>query len=431
MIGAGGAGLTATWLLEQQHDVTLYEVQDRLGGHAHTVDIEVDGRSMRVDAGFQFFGPGRGYATFNRLLDALGIRRSSYAATMSLTRTPERRSVALPPSRAGRPVWSSLTPGALADLIRFRRFLVGIPSFLERRDTTVTTEEYITALRMPASFTDRFLYPLLLALWCVDLPTLHSFAAYNTLHYFSEALSDGFHPPTQLQIDGGVRAYVDKLVHDLQRAQVRTATGAVRLERHDDEYVIQDAVDSRESFDHIVIATNAQQAAELLRSMDGLEAVTEQLDRVEYFDTTIAVHGDRRLMPPRRGAWSVVNARWDGEHSHLSVWDPALGLDVFRSWVTYDTQPPEPLYATVTYRHGKITPAYFDAQRRLKDLNGVAHVWIAGLYMHDTDSHESAIRSAVAVARRLAPESERLALLDSFPGKAKPPRIEAPRGFLG
>jgi predicted NAD/FAD-binding protein len=164
IIGAGGAGLAATWLLEQQHDVTLYEADTRLGGHAHTIDVDVQGERFGVDAGIQFFGSGPAYATFNRLLDALEVPRASYPATITLFRSRLRRHVVLPPFRNGWPVWTSLTPSAICDMIRFARFLEGVPAFLAQHDTTVTVAEYIARQRLPASFTERFLKPLLLAL---------------------------------------------------------------------------------------------------------------------------------------------------------------------------------------------------------------------------------------------------------------------------
>jgi predicted NAD/FAD-binding protein len=66
IIGGGAAGLATAWLLEQDHDVTLFEKDDRLGGHAHTVDIDVGGRPLSVDAGFQFFARSAAYATSPR-----------------------------------------------------------------------------------------------------------------------------------------------------------------------------------------------------------------------------------------------------------------------------------------------------------------------------------------------------------------------------
>ena len=159
----------------------------------------------------------------------------------------------------------------------------------------------------------------------------------------------------------------------------------------------------RSSFDQVVLATNARQALGLLETLPELEQTCDQLARFEYFDTTIAIHGDRRLMPRDESAWSIVNARSDGEHSSLSIWNPDRALPIFKSWVTYDERMPEPLYALVTYQHGKITPAYFDAQRRLSALKGSHGIWLAGLYTDDADSHESAVRSAVTVAEALAP----------------------------
>ena len=410
VIGAGGAGLTTAWLLEQEHDVTVFERDERLGGHAHTVDVVLDGVRVAVESGFQFFGTGPTYSTLNRLLDALQLERLSYAATMSLTTTQTGRTIALPPWRGG-PVWRSLTPGALANMIRFRRFLAGVPAFLERGDTSTTTQEYIESQRLPASFVDRFLYPLLISFWCVEPEELRGFAAYNTLHYLAGAAAGGLRPPQQVALKGGLKTYVEALVSDLGRASVRAGVGAEHIERTAEGFLVRVATGEMHASDRIVVATNARQALALLEPVSGLEEMRTQLARFEYVDTTIAIHGDTRLMPADRSAWSVVNVQWDGAHSHNTVWGPGHRRDVFRSWVTFSEQLPEPLYAVATYEHGKVTPEYFDAQRRLAPLQGAGGVWLAGLYTAGADSHESAVRSAVTVARGLAPGSARLAAI--------------------
>lgn len=409
VIGAGGAGLTTAWLLEQEHDVTLFEREDRLGGHAHTIDVVVDGATVPVEAGFQFFGTGPTYTVLNRLLDALGVERSTYPATMSLTTTTTGRTIALPPWRS-RPVWRSLTPRALADMIRFRRFLAGVPAFLARADTSVTTQEYIEAQRLPPSFVERFLYPLLVSFWCVEPEELRGFAAFNTLHYLAGAAAGGLRPPQQVMLEGGLRTYVDALARDLGRTRVKAGAGVERIERSGDGFAVH-TDGAAHAFDRIVVATNARQALALLDPVDGLEDLREQLARFEYVDTRIAIHGDTRLMPADRSAWSVVNVRWDGRYSHNTVWGPWHEREVFRSWVTFSETLPKPLYAVATYEHGKVTPDCFDAQRRLAPLQGQGGVWLAGLYTAGADSHESAVRSAVTVARALAPGSARLAAL--------------------
>jgi predicted NAD/FAD-binding protein len=412
IIGGGGAGLASAWLLEQDHDVTLYEADERLGGHAHTVEIEAHGEQFGVDAGFQFFGPGPAYATFNRLLDALEVPRESYGATITLYRSQRRQHVVLPPFRRGWPVWVSLTPSAICDMIRFRRFLEGVPDFLAQHDTGVTIAEYVERQGLPESFTRRFLMPLLLAFWCVEPDDFAQFAAYSALFYVGAAAQKGLRPPDQIEIKGGMKTYIDHLVRSLGRADVRVGAAVSRIEREADGFLVQDVTGGRRTFDQVVVATGARQAGDLLSRVDGAGQLTRQLARFRYFGTTIAVHGDRRLMPRCRSAWSVVNARWDGAHSQLSIWNPVRGLPVFRSWVSYEERMPEPLYATATYEHLMMTVDHFDAQRELKALRGHGGIWLAGLYADDADSHESAVRSAVEIARRLAPGSRRLRLID-------------------
>ncbi|SFR87611.1 Predicted NAD/FAD-binding protein [Agromyces sp. CF514] len=411
VIGAGAAGLVTAWLLDEAHEVTLFERDHRLGGHADTRTIEVDGRPVEVDAGFQFFSPGSAYATFNRLLDALGVERESYAATLTLTDTRASRSLAMPPIRGARVTFPSLAPDAIGTLLRFRSFLDPLPEFLARRDSTVTVAEYLEQARLPKPFIDEFLVPLLLAFWCVEREEFLGFAAVNAFHYLGVNATSGLRAPVQSEIPGGLRVYVDALAASLERTRVRTDAAITRITRADDAYRVTAADGSVHEFDRLVLACNPRQAAELIAELPGLDRTRTQLERFRTFETRIAIHGDARFMPPHEASWSVVNARWDGAHSSLTVWNPRRGLPVFKSWVTHDDELPDEVYALATYEHGMITPEYFDAQSRLKGLNGAHGLWLAGLYMHDVDSHESAVRSAVAVAHALAPDTSRLRAL--------------------
>lgn len=411
IIGGGGAGLTSAWLLDEHHEVTVFEKDHRLGGHAHTIDVTVHGRRIPVDAGFQFFARSDAYSAFTRLLDELGVARSAYPATLTVYDSRQGAPRVMPPFRQGRNLSAALRPSSLRDLIRFRLFLGRIPAFLARRDTSVTIAEYLQAQRLPRRFVDEFLLPLLLAFWCVEPDEFRGFAAYNALYYLGANVPKGLASPIQNAVTGGLGVYVEALARGIRHGLVLAGTGAASLHRDGAEWVIEDAAGTRHTFDQVVVATNAEQALHLIGPLEGFHAVAEQLGRFEYFDTTIAIHGDRRLMPPDVADWSVVNARWDGVHSQLSAWDPQRDLPIFKSWVTFDEALPEPLYALATYRHGKITPAYFEAQESLRALQGEGGLWLSGLYTADADSHESAIRSAMAVASHLAPDSARLRAL--------------------
>ncbi len=85
VIGAGVSGLTAAYLLQPTHHVTLFEADDRLGGHAHTHDVELsDGASVPVDSGFIVLND-RTYPMLRRLFGELGVQTRPTEMSMSIT----------------------------------------------------------------------------------------------------------------------------------------------------------------------------------------------------------------------------------------------------------------------------------------------------------------------------------------------------------
>src|SRR5258708_6031785 len=294
IIGAGAAGLVSAWLLDEQHEVTLFEKEDHLGGHAHTVEINPAGRSagrpVRIDAGFQFFSPGKPYTTFNRLLDILGLRRELYRATLTVIDTAARRqrTLVMPPFGAGRKVWPLLRPGVVGTMLEFRLFLARAKAFFETQDKSVTIDEYVQAQKLPRQFVDGFLYPLLLSFWDVELADFKHFAAYSVLYYAVMNYRRDVQAPVYSEITGGMRAYLDALEQALSHTQVRRGARVTRVTYAQNRYQVEDAAGSRSSFEHLILAANARQAFSLLAEVPQAQAVREQLGRFQYFETSIA-----------------------------------------------------------------------------------------------------------------------------------------------
>src|SRR5207253_2814273 len=123
--------------------------------------------------------------------------------------------------------------------------------------------------------------------------------------------------------------------------------------------------------DHLVIATNARVASELVSGLSGASDAAAVLGGVGYYPTQIAIHGDRRWMPANERHWSVVNFRYDGTYGAISVWKPwKTGRGVFRSWISFDKELPDPLYARVKYEHPIGNAAYDRAQQLVKKIQG-------------------------------------------------------------
>ena len=78
VVGAGVSGLTAAYVLSRTHDVTLFEADDRLGGHAHTHDVADRRRAVgAVDSGFIVHND-RTYPLLLRLFAELGVRHPAH-----------------------------------------------------------------------------------------------------------------------------------------------------------------------------------------------------------------------------------------------------------------------------------------------------------------------------------------------------------------
>lgn len=405
IIGAGAAGLTAAWLLNDNHNVTVFEKENRLGGHAHTVEVERDGEVVSVESGFEFFAAGM-WPVFSSLLKALSAPIHKYQATVTLYTTGNSRVYTMPMIRNNRLNWSTFKPHNLSTMMRLQRVLRRARPIIETGDKSITLEQFIEKLNVSRSFKEDFFYPLMLAGWCMEMEEFKQFSAYNVLKYVVLREAGRFSQFYSTEIIGGNRAYINALVKASPRVTIRLSAKIRQISRPAGRYIIEDADGAVHEFDHLIIATNARQACDLITSLEATEAARRELSKVEYTETSIAVHGDRRFMPASERHWSTLNARFDSAHSSNTVWKRWKSkTPIFKSWVTFDARLPEPLYSLATYYHPKVNLKYFEAQQALSGLQGHNNLWFAGLHTHDVDSHESAVVSAVKIARRLDPLS--------------------------
>lgn len=412
IIGAGAAGLTASWLLSDHHEVTVFEKESRLGGHAHTVEIEQGSQVIPIEAGFEFFMQAM-FPTFIKLLHLLNVPTRPYNISAVFYATDNRRLTMMPPFNENGVIWSALKPYQLYNLIQLQRVLRHAQSLIAERDTTITVERYFETLPGSREFKERFLLPFFLAQWCVEPDEFKQFSAYNALKY--STMNMGWRAPRGIEIIGGNQVYITALAQAAPRASIKTSADITAITRADGVYTVREADGSTHEFDHLIIATSPWDARRLLAQVKDAEPTRRELSRIESFETVIAVHSDRRLMPADEKYWSVVNLRYDGEYCQNTVWKKWKSeRPIFRSWVTFDAHLPDALHTVVNYQHVKINLAYYQAQKTLIALQGGSQLWLAGLYMHDIDCHESAILSAMNIAQKINPQSVNLQKLHRY-----------------
>src|SRR5471032_3321298 len=165
VIGSGISGLASAWLLSREHEVTLYEANDYLGGHTHTHDVEVGGRNYAVDTGFIVFNPPH-YPLLSKMFAELGVQ--SQPTTMSFALKNERSGLEYNATNLSglfcqrRNLVSPRFLRMLRDILRFYR---EAPALLDLADAGPTLGDYLAANGYSEAFRDDHLVPMACALW--------------------------------------------------------------------------------------------------------------------------------------------------------------------------------------------------------------------------------------------------------------------------
>lgn len=407
VVGAGVAGLSAAWLLSERHDVTLFEADARLGGHANTAEAPGHHGPVPVDTGFIVYNEDN-YPNFTALLEHLGV--PSVYADMSLSVSLddgafEYSSFGLAGIFAQkRNVLSPRFWRLLADITRFFRTAERDLPELERKATSLG--DYLKSKGYGDAFRDDHLLPQAAAIWSTPLDQIGAYPAASLIRFF---LNHGMMTITGRglwrTVEGGSRAYVAKL-SEAFRGAVRKGLRVTGVRRDANGAEVRLAGGARERFDQVVIATHGDTALSLLE--DPTPDEVRLLGCFKYSRNMIALHTDRALMPKRRRAWTSWNhiGRRDapGEGA-VTYWMSRLqslkhAPDIFCTLNPNKEIAADKLIRTEVYDHPLFDAAAIAAQRDFWDIQGVRRTWFCGSYLGH-GFHEDALQSGLAVAEQL------------------------------
>ncbi|ODR22393.1 NAD(P)/FAD-dependent oxidoreductase [Mycolicibacterium porcinum] len=406
VIGSGVAGLTAAYVLSARDRVTLLEADTRFGGHAHTQHVVEDGRVVAVDTAFLVHND-RTYPTLCRLFDELGVRTQDTDMSMSVRDDGTGLEYAGARGLGGLfPTWSNAgKPRYLLMLGEITRFHRLATQLLRRAPTgdEETLDEFVHRHGFSRYFTDRFMTPLVAAVWsCPPGEALRYPARYLFVFLQHHGMLSVFGSPTWRTVVGGSANYVDAIVARLPEA----VTGAhVRSIRRcaDGVLVTIDGQPTRR-FDAAVIATHPNQA--LLMLAHPSEAERRILGAIPYSLNQAQLHTDESVLPRRARARASWNYLVDPEDHAVTVsYDITrlMRLDGPRRYLVTlggaHRVDPSKVVAEMVYEHPAYTTESVAAQRLLPQLNDDRIVF-AGAY-HGWGFHEDGAASGLRAAERL------------------------------
>lgn len=405
VVGSGIAGLASAWLLAREHEVTLFEANDYLGGHTHTHDVEVGGRRYAVDTGFIVFNPPH-YPFLHKLFGELDV--ASQPTTMSFAVKNERSGLEYNATDlAGlfcqrRNLVSPRFWRMLADLKRFYR---DAPALLDDPNAGPTLGEYLDEHRYSHAFAGDHLLPMASALWSSPSSQIMKFPAKYLVQFMAnhQMLQMRDRPQWRV-VKGGSQTYVRALRKNW-RVRERLGCAATRVTRDVDGVTVQNPAGT-ERYDHVVLACHSDQALAVLGDAGVQER--EILGAMRYQDNDTVLHTDADLLPRRRRAWAAWNAivpRDDTQACTVSYCMNLLqSLDCAEPIVVTLNRTaqiaPQKILKRLRYQHPVYTQASVAAQKRKAEIQGVNRTWFAGAYW-GWGFHEDGMRSAVDVANGL------------------------------
>jgi predicted NAD/FAD-binding protein len=409
VIGGGVAGVSLAWLLDGVHDVVLLEAASELGGHARTIDVTVGGKHLAVDAGAQYFGP-KSHPTYWRLLTEV-LRVPTVPAPMNLTVSKRGTTRPVLVSPDNRRVWPLFDPLYWSALTAMAFFTDRGKKILAENDRSTTAEEFINSLPVPGWVKDDLLFPLAGSMFGFSVPQVKEMAAFSVVAFVIRGLGSGFLAPYDYHnATDGLRSVVGALHTGLTTVTTHVSAAATRLSRQDGVYQVQDSAGRTHVADHVVLALPPYAAGPLVGQLAGTAQIVSTYTRFNYIPARVAIHTDPTYMPVNRRDWSGFNVLTDGPWCEPSMWFGAFrDVDVYKSWVSHRAELPRETIATFDYLHAHETPDLARAQTALGAVQGDQGLWFAGTHMTDVASQESALVSAIEVAKRLAPGSTNLA----------------------
>jgi predicted NAD/FAD-binding protein len=399
IVGTGIAGNVAAYHLNRDHQITVYEANNYIGGHTHTHDIQINGQHYAVDTGFIVFNH-RTYPNFIQLLNELGV--AEQLSTMSFSVKCERTGLEYMGSTLNslfaqrrnllRPRFWKM----LGEVLRFNR---EANELIADEGDDITLGDYLKQGNYSAMFTNYYLVPMAAAVWSADLQLMYQFPARYLMRFFhNHGLLSINDRPQWYVIEGGSKTYVEALTGSF-KDKIRLTSPVTSVERREDGVWIT-SHHGEERYDAVFMACHSDQALALLQAPT--EAEQQVLGAIHYQPNEILLHTDSSVLPRRRRAWAAWNYHLlQGDQGRVPVtynMNILQGLDCEEQLcVTLnnsDAVDSDKVLKRIHYQHPIYTRESVAAQARQSEISRDG-IYYCGAYWR-YGFHEDGVVSALA-----------------------------------
>lgn len=408
VVGSGISGMTAAYFLSKNHEVTLFEAGDRLGGHTATIDVKEGDKTIPVDTGFIVFNDWT-YPNFIALLDELGV--DNQPTQMSFSVSDELSGI----EYAGTNLNTLFGQRSNLFSLKYLKMLQEIVSFNKKVEihlkelstvfnaNEITLGEYLSKYSYSETFINLYIVPMGSAIWSAKQSDMLKMPLNFFVKFFrNHGLLNLKERPQWRVIKGGSSAYIEPLTKPY-KDRIRLNSPVYEVDRNiTGSYVSLKTDEGTETFDHVVFACHSNQALDCLNDVNTLEK--EILGAVPYSNNEVVLHTDKSVLPKTNRCWSSWNVSLGQENEIPRLSYNMNILQGIESEQTYcvtlnstESIDPTKIIGVYNYEHPVFTTKGIDAQARWSEINGKNNTWFCGAYWRN-GFHEDGVWSALRVS---------------------------------
>lgn len=409
IVGSGISGLICAHVLSKKYQVTIFESEQWVGGHTHTVPVEKGGVIDWVDTGFIVCNPVN-YKYFFPFLKKIGAPLQKTEMTFSV------KSIQNDLEYAGSNLNTIFTQRNNIFNFRFLRMLNGILKFnREARKlvlspaTKMTLKSYIDSICLDQYTYDYYLIPMISAIWSCDSSNIGEIPAWFVCKFLdNHGLLSINDRPQWYTIKGGSHEYIKLILSEL-KAKILTNCPVKSIDRVSNGITLL-TEDEQYHFDKVIIACHSDQALGIINNPTRDEI--DILGAIKYKPNEVVLHTDTSLLPSHKRAWSSWNYYIPKNNKEsLSVTYYMNKLQNLNSKNNYCVSLNSSAYIdsnkiidAYVYSHPVFNMQAVKAQDRYDEISGIGNTYYSGAYwkygFHE-DGFQSGLRAISKIDKEL------------------------------
>ena len=397
IVGSGISGNSLAYTLSKEHDITLFEKNNRLGGHSHTHEIISQGKKINVDTGFIVFNK-KTYPLFTKLLDELNVHYEKSDMSFSVfskDRNFEYNGTTLNTLFSQRKnIFNYKFIKMIYEIIKFNKVALTLLS----AKTEISLETFLRQNNFSDYFCKNYILPMGSAIWSSNINSMLKFPAVFFVKFFNNhGMLNINDRPQWLTVTNGSKEYVEKLTASIKK-NIKLNCPVKTVKRNKDSVEIKSS-DGTEIFDYIFFACHSDEALKLI--IDPSAQEKKVLSSIPYSKNEVTLHTDESIMPNNKLTWAAWNYNIDSTNDMPIAL--TYNMNILQNLKTQQTIlvtlndngniNPKKVLKKINYDHPLFSLRSVEAQKSYGIISGVNRTGYAGAYWGN-GFHEDGISSA-------------------------------------